>query len=377
MVISSVRLLYNSLFVAALFPYSPVLFAGSDIQPAVFLLAVAWLLLKPGGIKLKLSDVYLVMLALIFLVNISDMPSFQLKKAIGPLLGLLLFFAFRQLRHYDYSKAVIFSTVIMFFGGVLQFIFPVFFESIASFLLPRYFYEPGYRGVTSFTPEPAFMAAIMVACGFLIAQSRDRGLVSDGIFICLITIIFLSVLMSKSATGLVLFAVLASRIVRFRTFIVCALTIGGIFLVVDGGNNSARALVVFQMFLDGSWSNDHSIMHRVSNLITVYYTLSSSFVGVGFGGFALAGEEAHTYYQISTHLSSSKRAVSGASLLLVEQGWLYVIFLLILIYGIRKVVSLHGLVFALLLIFSSFTIAFPPFWLILALDTRVRVRDNS
>ena len=372
MVIKFSRPFYALLFIAALFPYSPVLFPGSDVQPAIFLLAIAILLLKIRRIKVGFSDCCLLMLAILFLFNLSDASSLQLKKLVGPLLGVLLFIALRQLKHYDYSAVVVFSASVMFLGCVAQFFAPVVFEKISSFILPRYFYEHGYRGVTSFTPEPAFMSAIMVTCGFLITRSRDNGLVSVPVFVCVIGMIFLAVLMGKSATGFIFFIMLMSRILRLRTFVICCFAVASVLLFVDVENYTTRALVVFHILWDGTWGTDHSIMHRVSNLITVYYSLTTNFLGAGFGGFPVAGEEAHTYYQISTHLSSSQRAVSGASLLLVEQGWLCVIFLLILIYRIRNEVSFHGLVFAFLLIFSSFTIVFPPFWLILALDARVK-----
>ena len=91
-----------------------------------------------------------------------------------------------------------------------------------------------------------------------------------------------------------------------------------------------RAAVIFNKIEAGNVFSDKSISHRVSNLYSAWYTITTSPLGYGSGSFKriafVAADSKPDFYLLED--DSAGVVVSSFSRLVVEMGLFFIVFLL-------------------------------------------------
>lgn len=383
----------NAFFFFAVMPFVSPVPLSTDVQPTSIVLGLllAFVILLRKQLFLNIQELYFFFFAAgsIFLVSLSS--EFVLQHRIGLFSAFLIYYATIRFRDTFDIRILRIAIIIHFFGVLWHFLSPTTFIPVAELLVRTIkVKEMGSRGASGFSPENSFAATLALVHLILLLFFLERSRLSKLNIYLLTTLCFLTILLSKSGSGYVFTVIFVgfyffSRI-NIKKFSVAKLAILTFLLVATvfvvrspvvlesrGGRLVEIILKNPQLvFLDGA------IAERIIGIEVGIRSLVRYPLGVGGGGYPSVAkeinadvglEEKYRTARVETQLEAT---ASSLGKYLTEFG-IFFIFLLLII--LRKsfefrLFNMLSVFFAFIFIVASFSIAFPPTYLLLGLSSR-------
>lgn len=386
--------LYNNIsnlfLLICLFPYISLINTPFDTQP--YALAFSFLVLIVffwRDIEVKIPvEIILMFIVFIYAILISIMrgtieSEYFIRSLVGyislPSICLASYFTFNYVK----GKVVVFSTVIWFFFGLIQWSLD---KTFGSFLLPRLSTSED-RGVTALAVEPS---AYAIVCIFLLVLN-DLMVKNDEYSLKVYRIVFsllvIQLLLSKAALGIVLFVVyilcklllrykLISFIKYFILITIVTLITNYTFLSIENLRYSRLGTIIYK--LNNNPENlvftDGSISDRLSHILLSFSSLGKS-NGIGFGlgswdksvgsVISSSGDFINQLVQVNFTLG---RIMSGWGSMIFEVGIFGgMIILLYLFLSLKMVIYKNGsihlesMIVVFFIMMTSVSLSFPLF----------------
>ena len=251
----------------------------------------------------------------------------------------------------------------------------------------------GARGATGFSAEPSFAAILATAYSIIYFRFYSEN-VRLRVRILFLILYFLAMFLTKSATGLIFLPVVlwsfwarnySLNLRHYRTliiFIICFLvlikTIDSIGLI-DGRGMSLVILLIENpslFFLDGS------LQERFRSLYVGYSALQNNLFGYGHGNFKEAYSVVASQNNLSFLFPNTRdiaASASGMGSIMAGTGILGTVFYFLIFLTFARDISLSFFpyfIFCLLMVFFSFSPAFPIIYLPLVLEKVRATTDN-
>ncbi|WP_346289830.1 hypothetical protein [Sphaerothrix gracilis] len=366
---------------------------GSDVQPLVglaALLSIGFLWYK-DRFSFNKIDLIFIAISILSLTYFNSMyaTDFILRKRIGLLFAFLIYYAIRK-TYIFFNFKVFYSVVnIYFWGAIAHLLYPEKFSQFGGMFIrvvkQSSLEHLSYRGVSSFCPEPGFLGAISVFLLLVLIHFNKRENIHIFYNISTAIMSISMVLLSKSGTGYIFLAFLTGywlldKIVYERK-VNYLLTLFSLFLLSAYGliqiSFSGRGFSVFKQAMNNPFSliQDASVAHRLSNVWISLLSLVRYPLGTGAGSFSFTSSKIYYEYNLYSHFqdveSETTDIVSALAQYNVELGLFFLIFIVIIFCN--TYVSSFSIVcrtFSFLFLLASFSVAFPPTWLLLAVTSR-------
>lgn len=386
--------LVNLFFIFVLMPFVSPYPIGSDVQPIVGIMAfiiIIYLFFK-DKLKFNTIDSIFICTSILSLVYFSFFleGDWDFRKRIGLLFAFIIFYVVKKM-HLVFDFKVFYTVVLIyFFGSVLHLLFPEQFAQYAGYFV-RVIKQSdaanlGYRGISSFAPEPNFLGALSVFFLLVLHYFNQREFVNRFYNWSTVALCIFMIVNTKSGTGYVYLALfvifwLYNEIVIKHNFIYL---IGSLFLLsfnaytVVTSNLKGRGISVFNELLSNPIEaiGDDSIAHRVSNIYTAIYSLNAYPLGTGVGTFSYTAQEMYYKHKLYGQFLDIQDYIGGAvsafAQYSVEMGIIFIIFIIIILSNTYICqTSLMFRAFAIIFVVFSFSITFPPTWFLLATTSRM------
>jgi hypothetical protein len=373
---------------AALLPYVSPVQLGSDVQPWVGALALIALLcfLSQGYLEFSAAEILLFILAVYMVLPLGIGPgAYDFRKRIGLVfVALVYYIARRAPRLFSYNILVA-VTLLYFAAAIVQIASRSLFTAAFGLLIRTFKTDLTYRGVTSLTTEPSFLA---MTCIFLfLAASALQGArgYSKRKKLLVMALSGIMILLTRAGSGY-LFAVmflgihsirLMFRKKRYILLLPGIFALAAVALPSFAGRGAALLLSLLQsprlLLLDGSFAS------RFSQICIGLLSLITFPFGAGPGSYVSSANAIYQTYGLEYLFTGYARqrvdyellrgGSSAFSQYAVEIGWPFVLLLILMVkrIDVRKGVNLYLVMFALLCILQGFPITFPLMWLALVL----------
>ena len=391
------KFLINSFFFFSLMPFVSPLPIGSDVQPVSAILAFILLFWAALERNFRLTTLTMTFLALaIFSLIYAGFDTnnlFELRHRVGLVFASITFIALIYYLMEFSKKILMLAIVVNFFGVVWHFFLPDSFIVIGELFVREIKQTAGGRGASGFAAESSFtaitaMVQFLITYFYYLKEKVSKQFLIWSFFLCLAII-----LITGSGTGVIYTTIL------FAIFTISRLSLKSIILI-----SIVSPILVF-LFLNSSISEntrggfllkllitnpsilliDGSISERLLSLEIGLRSLQEYPLGKGGGSYsetAIILDEKYsiiskyTNYGISPARANAYlfETVSSFARYTIELGFLFVLFLVFLFtqsYSLNNF-SLISLTLALLLILVSFSILFPPTYLLLAASYSLR-----
>ena len=348
------------------FPFVFVSFPGSDLQPNFLIFGIFLLLLGYNKYHYKLCPTALTLFALGFLsiIYVNIEADFIFNDRIVMLVAATTFFLiknfFKGVKQFDIYVSIYLYLV----GALLQTYFPQGFASFSNIVLSRYHFDSGARGITSFTPEPAYFSGVMcvLAC-FLKFNSVHNG--KENWFYWFTQLVVISLVISTRAfSGIIYLLPTFIYIFRFK-YAVLGLFIGFIAFTQLDYFGSFRFYELLHRLENGSFLQDGSVAHRLSSLLVAGFSLIFYPFGYGGGGFSAAAYEMTSRWGGVVDVSISSRSVSAFATYVVELGLIFLCAFTFILGRALNLATVPIVFLAILFLTTSFSIAFPGIWILM------------
>ncbi|MDB5866709.1 MAG: hypothetical protein JWO70_4515 [Betaproteobacteria bacterium] len=372
------RWLISAFFLAVFFPFASPLPAATDTQPLAVgfaLLILLWERLLPG--KLKRSELYVLVPAVLALLFISpfsgEISDLDVGKYLALPAGVIVFVVAKDKMsslNYPLFQAVI---VIYFVWTILLLLSPGVFLPIQQLFvrgLNLSMDDPfGFRGVLTFATEPGLFGGLLVFFLIVTEYFYRAGQIRGPRAIAIAAMIFSMIVVSKSGAGyaysLIYLFFLASR--RPKLLVALALVVASLLLPFADAIvsliervptvNLGRGMQALLLLAGGDVSSDWSMMARIRSLSAGIQALGEYPLGVGAANVNSA----------LVSLSATGAANSGMAWALTAYGAFGVVFLGYLFFSASSAPFVNKF-FALLYLCFGYSHAFPPAWVLLAMD---------
>jgi hypothetical protein len=384
-------ILVNLFLFFSLIPFVSIYPIGADVQPMILL--VGFVILVYVGVKYQYQydylDLIFLLIALLSLVYVNfNLGEFFIRKRIGLLSAFLIFYVARRY-HFLFSFKVFYWGVVvnliaalthMLSGSLFRYTFGKFIRIVKILE-----YNPSVaRGTAGWTPEPGFLGALCVYFLLLLVYFCNRQPIRRKYIFHVVIMALFMLIFSKSGTGFTFFlCFLFFWGMRYMKSLRNGLLFLIVFPVVSipflfiiprvGGRGLNMLKVLFtnpQHFLV-----DGSVGHRLVNIWVSFCSLIEYPFGAGAGSFEIVTEAIFYKYHgekfFAAVASKVKFSVSAFAQYNVELGLFFFIFLIIIFINTK--ISATSFLFrsiAFLFIFASFSILFPPTWILLAVTCR-------
>jgi hypothetical protein len=383
----SKEVIVNIFFFFALMPYVSPVPLGSDVQIVTGLVGYAVLfalLLKDKFVVDKREFVIFgLCLLFIFYINLNE-PTYQFRKAIGPLYSFGVFYIAKKYNGYFSKKILSIVIIIYLAGAITQFISPgIFNMTFEHFIRVAKYSATTGRGVTSLSPEPSFLGIICIF--ILVIQNwfyKDEK--KDKFYYYRFAACVFMILLSKSGGGYVLlFLFLASQSISYiKKYWYIALFMGvslGVFVAnadIKAGNKGLSDLIgVLRSTSPRALLGVSSLSNRVNPILVGLYGVYEKPLGRGSGAFTTQAKEVYldsgldkTYpYHMRDRLlyEISIDSVSSFGKYLFEYGIFFIAYLILILSGLSfKETGLFIVFLVLIGLLFSLPIVYPPIWLI-------------
>lgn len=394
------QFIVSTFFFFALMPYVSPLPLGSDVQIVTGLIgyaALIALLLKDKFIVDKRElIIFLTCLIFIFYININE-PTYQFRKAIGPLYSFSVFYIAKRYNAYFNIKILSAVIIIYLAGAITQYISPGLFNlTFEHFIRVAKYSATTGRGVTSLTPEPSFLGIICIF--ILIVQDWFyRDIKKDRNYYYRLAACIFMILLSKSGGGYVLlFLYFASKTTIYLKrywYIIVIVAITGIAVVsnieIKAGNKGLSDLIgVLRSTSPKDLLRVSSLSNRVNPIIVGLYGAYEKPLGRGSGAFTTQAKEVYLENDIDQiypyHMRDrllyeiSIDSVSSFGKYLFEYGVIFIFYLLLIVSGLNfRRAGMFTVFLVLIGLLFSLPIVYPPIWLIYGLFDRKTLANQA
>lgn len=371
-------------FFFALLPFISPYPIGTDIQPISLLLAAAIVFVDVFYNKVRLGkfDIYFLLFSLFSFLFIGFTGSFDPRHRVGLLFAFLIYYCVKKYSHYLTGNIIKAVVTIHFFGVIWHFISPQSFMFFAEFIVREIkISDFTSRGASGFAAENSFAAALSLVHILIIIFLNKKNRLTRTSVIVLAFMSLIVILLSQSGLGyiytILLFAVgfLTKSKLQYKVATLLGVIIllpilfnsqfvqsrGGVLLVTLIENPE-------YIFLDGS------LAERWVGLHVGTVTMSHYPFGVGGGTYSDTAAEMVSRYNLrsvypAARASTFDDTVSATGRYMAEFGIFFIIFLIWIIYEsfTFRLFPVLACMLGFLLIFTSFSITFPPTYLLLGL----------
>jgi len=390
--------LVNFAIFCALLPFVAPFPLKSDVQYPVFFVCTIIIIidLYRRNISLNKFELYFLFVVVLSLFYINPFVSYSyiIKKRVGLLFGFILFYVFRRYAYLLSAKTVIFAVFINLFGVLFHLISPGTFMFIAEMFTRKiynYSQSSGSRGVSAFSAEPGFLGAMSVI--FILISYHlyvNRKMKKKQFYLITIISIFMA-FASSSGTASLFLVVLCMSIIVFhknslsKKTIIVSITILFTYLLIYHSGLSGRGLSILQKLIEDPYQvfvlDPPVAIRGISLAVGVESLLQGNIFGHGVGtlSYVASGILSSTIFEVLFHdvILHVGGLVSAFSQYTVELG-IWFIALIIYIYSnsINKRYAYVTRSITVLLLIASYSILFPPLWLLLAITDR-NYRSNT
>jgi len=391
--------LVNAFFFFALMPYVSPIPLGSDVQIVTGLigyLIIGILLLKDKFVVTP-REFFILILGLFFIVYINfDEPTYQFRKAIGPLYAFGVYYVAKNYKDSINLKIIDLVLLIYFSATVVQYLAPGLFDLTFERFIRESKYTTGTsRGVTSLAPEPSFLGIVCVY--ILLIQDWVYSRVShqkNRMYYVRMIAAILMILLSKSGAGyILLFLFFASKstvyIKKYWFLIIIIGSIGvGVIVNTDrvSGNKGLSDLIgVLKSTSPKDLLRVSSLSNRVNPVIVGVAGAIDKPLGRGSGSFTTQAKDVYlekgidqiypSYMRDRLLYEISSDSVSTFGKYTFEYGIFFLTYLFLILIGLNfKKTGLFTVFLLLTGLLFSLPIVYPPLWLIFGLyDRKIKI----
>ncbi len=370
-------------------PFVAPIPVGSDVQYTVFLLSIAlfFLGLYSGVARFNRLDVFFLLVALVSFVYIDPWSDYeyQFRKRVGLLFAFLLYYVVTKHAYLLNSKYFLAGVVVNILAVLVHWLAPNFFSQVGELFVRKIKVNPSLsaRGVSGFAPEPGFTAGVAVYFICLAMVFYYQGKLHLRQYQWVVVASLFIVILSSSGTGVMLLAILSVLSFLFlriklwiRIAVIVSVLIAISYLmtmeVLGRGGYILKHLLLEPELI---FIFDASVARRIVGFVTGILALMDDPLGHGVGTFYAEGFRivsnsflVDVYFEAQQYAGSIWSSFAQYAL---ELGLLFVVLLTLLYFHTvqkRYIVVVRGLSFFYLV--SSFSIIFPPLWILLALTDK-------
>lgn len=374
-----------------LLPFVAPMPIGSDVQYPVFILCAVIILLDVyrGTFTITRFELYFLCISLLSFVYISPFLEYDYSifKRVGLLFSFMMFYVFSRYSFLVKGKWVLSAIYVNFAGVIAQLLAPGLFSLLVGRItrVIKTVDLEGARGLSGFAPESGFLGAmsvVFILVSYLMYMSGKMHKIN------FLVVTFISIVMaflSSSGTAslmmmalFVLFIFFGKLSIHTKLFI---LTLGVmlVYAYLTSNTISGRGVNIMRNILEDPYSVfvlDRSVAFRaVAISVGIESLLGGNVFGHGVGtlayvsGSILDGTSLGNLYSAVSNRSGG--LLSAFAQYTVELG-IFFIILIIWLYGrVIKSRSFYIIrIMSLFFLIATFSILFPPLWLLLAMTDR-------
>ncbi len=364
---------------------------GSDVQPvAVFFasLLIFWTFLERNFYLSFLGSFFLLLGFFSLIYQGFDVSNiYEIRTRVGLIFAAITFVA--MINYFDYfsPRVLMLAIFVNLFGVIWHFIHPDSFLVLGEIIVREIKSAGGGRGSSGFAAESSFTsitAMVQLIVGYFFYLRNKIGLSSfRWAFLLCSTVIVLS----GSGTGIIYAAFLISIYllskISLRTFVTSLLILP---ILIFGFLNSSipeqtRGGYLLKLVLTNPLIifRDGSVAERMLSIEIGLRGFQLHPLGAGGGSYSNVAKEVDSKFNLLTKYESFgvipvrgnaylKETVSSFAKYLIELGIIFLFFILLILYSCfaNNSFNLISLSLALLLMLVSFSILFPPTYLLLA-----------
>jgi hypothetical protein len=386
-----IRLNYYLVNIGAFFctlPFFAPIPIGSDVQYPIFLLCTIVIFLdifSKGEIRLRKIELYFLFVALISFAYINPFYEYDYSifKRVGLLFGFLIFYVYSRYWHIVKPKYILAGIYVNFITAIAHFMFAESFSRIAGNItrVIKIVDMNGNRGVSGLAPEPGFlggMCAFFILISYIFLNERK---ISKNKFIVVVFLSVIMMFMTKSGTAMLFLFVLCGLFFLFSRYAFWKKVLAGtcvmlfLIVIIYHSGFSGRGISIAQNLIENPklvFVADESVAQRgIAVSVGILSIAQGNILGHGIGTLYYVAENiiSETYLgDVYANVRNySHGLLSSFAQYIVELGLFFIILLIWLYFnvGSRSYVKIVR-VTSLLYLIASFSILFPPLWLLLA-----------
>jgi hypothetical protein len=385
--------LINLAVFLSLIPFVSPIPIDSDIQYPIFVICGLIVVRDTLDNRLQLNYVerYFVLLAIMSLIyiNVNSDFEYSIFKRIGLSFSFIIFYVFSRYWKIVNPFWLIVGVYVNVVAVILQYGSPHIFEKIGGLFVRQIKYVDGAaRGVTGLTPESGFLGAVSIYAILIFYALYKEKRISSKKFYTVVFVEVLIILMTKSGTGFLMLGVLLfmamllssyqfwKKMFIFSTVILLCYLYLYEFSSTGRGPHIARNIIKDPQLV---FVVDKSVAYRaVSISVGVSSLLNGDLFGHGVGTLKYVANDIldGTYLgDIYTDVNDSAGGLlSSLAQYTVEMGVFFIALLGMLYFNTRMIPYIVIIrVMSIFYLLASFSILFPPLWILLACTTKNNV----
>jgi len=390
--------LINLTIFLATIPFLAPIPINSDLQYPIYLVCGAIIFIDILSKKFILSkvEIYFLGLSMLSFFYINPLLEFNLRipKIVGLLFAFVVFYVFKRYwrsMNPIYFKFGVYLNLVFIF---LEYIQVEFYIKIVSPFVRIIKLDEGDsdRGFHGLMAEPSFLAG-MGAFFFLVSivLIKEKRISRLSFFLLFIAS-FSMMILSSSITGVIFLAAIFALSLFFinisiinKVILIFLAIISSFLLVIVTIEVDLRALDFMRDTIVNPTSilnlNDRSISTRLMALIGAYESMIGGHIfgnGVGSLQFVifdlLRNSKLFSDY-LGDHIYFATGYISAISHYIIELGLFFIVFL-VWIYSQTRFISyvISVRLISLLFLLFSFSILFPPVWILLAITDKYNIK---
>lgn len=382
------KLLVKAFLFFGLFPFVSPFPIHTDVQPvslllALFIFCVDFIFLK---VRLNRVEIFFLILAIFSFVFIGVVGDFELRHRVGLLFAFVIYYAVRKYHKYFTGGILLAASIFNFLGVLWHFFSPSSFIPFASiFTRAIKITEIGARGASGFAPENSFAAALALVYIILSIYLRKKQNISGFIYKLVFVLSTFVILLSQSGLGYVVgimlvcinFFVSSNFKAKQRILVLVVFTFAAFSFSQSSFIDTRGGQLVKLLFQNPSLLlRDGSLGER---FIGIHVGITSLFhypIGSGGGSYPVIAREMDSKYKILKYHPKARAGqldgtVSAFGRYTTEFGYLFILFFIVLLsksFG-RTTFPLLATTLSCLFIMASFSITFPPTYILLAISS--------
>ena len=379
----------NLFFFFSLMPFISPYPLGTDVQPVSILfgsLLLFWRFLE-RRITLNYLSFCFIMIAFfsLFYSGFDPQNSFEPRYRFSLLFAFITFLTIFYYFKFFSPFALIAAIYLNFFGIIWHFISPETFVPFAENIVRTIKDSAGGRGVTGFAAEPSFnsiTALVQIVISYYFWKNKK---ISTSSFLILISLCLIVILLTRSGTGYLLtfflFGIYFLSQISFKRLLSIMIFLPIIvmsFLNTTYSDSRGGQLIKTLLTNPSILLRDGSVSERMLAVEIGYRSLLLNPFGNGGGSYEKAANKVNDRFNLVIKYENQgitggrgnrylTDTVSSFSRYSIELGLIFFFFVTYLIYFCTrpKLYSFMSIPLALILILVSFSIIFPPIYLLL------------